>query len=289
MIVSFWISFTAWLLSFYAAGALFMNPALIKATAWSRGAIVSDEHHARAKIWVGLHGRVDEIDCSGSDQKANCEALLDQYPRLKEIREGVYQRVVEFSEQASCIKFAVKPEHVRIVDSWAPTYFNETTAMCEGCRDSASSSVTFVIMGLITQIPQMTTDLQRATRFGDVNCQATMGCVTSFWGTYSGLRSLLSFSESCWKKFPSEFVGANGNILRFEWSMGPGYLCLMIATVMKLWDAVAHLSLPTPRVRQDPPPKDVENLLDYMMMAVDVENKGSDASEDDSSESGRSE
>ena len=26
--------------------------------------------------------------------------------------------------------------------------------------------------GVITQIPQMTTDLQRSTRFGDVNCQA---------------------------------------------------------------------------------------------------------------------
>lgn len=25
--------------------------------------------------------------------------------------------------------------------------------------------------GVITQIPQMTTDLQRSTRFGDVNCQ----------------------------------------------------------------------------------------------------------------------
>lgn len=63
-----------------------------------------------------------------------------------------------------------------------------------GCLDSASATVSFAIMGAITQIPQMTTDLQRSTRFGDVNCQATMGAVTSFWGTYSGISSLASFS-----------------------------------------------------------------------------------------------
>ena len=35
--------------------------------------------------------------------------------------------------------------------------------------------------GIVTQIPQMTTDLQRSTRFGDVNCQAVCDSTFSRW------------------------------------------------------------------------------------------------------------
>eukprot|EP00439_Symbiodinium_sp_Y106_P008948 s10394_g1.t1 len=83
-----------------------------------------------------------------------------------------------------------------------------------------------------------------------------MGAITSFWGTFSGLTSLTSFSYSCWRRFPRLVRDKVGEI-EYKWSMGPGFACMLIATILKLWDAVAHAMLPTPTARQTKPPKGV--------------------------------
>ena len=46
-------------------------------------------------------------------------------------------------------------------------------------------------MSCITQVFQITTDLQRTTRYGDLNCQKMFGCFTSFWGLYSTWTALV--------------------------------------------------------------------------------------------------
>ena len=59
---------------------------------------------------------------------------------------------------------------------------------------------------------QVATDLQRATPYGDVNCQRAMGILTSSYGLFSGLRSMRDFADSCWREQPERFevVGSDG-------------------------------------------------------------------------------
>lgn len=42
---------------------------------------------------------------------------------------------------------------------------------CNYCEDSCDSTTTTAFMGLITMLPQLTTNLQRSTVAGDLNCQ----------------------------------------------------------------------------------------------------------------------
>eukprot|EP00966_Prymnesium_polylepis_P248048 5735667-Prymnesium_polylepis.1 len=46
------------------------------------------------------------------------------------------------------------------------------------------------------------TDLQRATAYGDINCQKLFGFTTSVFGCLSGLGSMVTFANSCWKDLP---------------------------------------------------------------------------------------
>ncbi|CAE7354504.1 unnamed protein product [Symbiodinium necroappetens] len=285
MVTSFWISFIAWLLNIYAVLALSHNAQVLKATAWATGTFGYGGPYLGAKSWVGLGGRVDEVDCGMSEYTDGCNKWFRENAELmKEVSPGLYQRVVAFGNTKSCAGNIVY-HNAKLADLVAAAT-NETvyadTEMCEGCEKSAGNTVSFAIMGIITQIPQMTTDLQRSTRFGDVNCQATMGAITSCWGTFSGLTSLTSFSYSCWRKFPRLVRDKVGDI-EYKWSMGPGFACMLIATVLKLWDALAHAMVPTPLARQSKPPKGVE-LFEYMSMAEKPQSEESEGSHTEDSD-----
>ncbi|CAJ1423541.1 unnamed protein product [Effrenium voratum] len=287
LISSFWVSFVAWLLNIYAVMAMSNHPQLIKATAWSTGTLDHGNNLGGARSWVGLKSRVDEVDCGLSDYTDKCkEVFRGQANLMHEVRPGVFQRHVSFKNVKSCpenIVFIGNISINRLIASW--TDGEVSAEMCEKCLKSASGTISFAIMGVITQIPQMTTDLQRATRYGDVNCQATMGCVTSFWGTFSGLSSLTSFSYSCWRSFPRIVKNENGHI-NFSWSMGPGFLCMLLATMLKLWDAIAHFLVPTPTIRQTKPPKECTELYDYLIRAEHYPDEDSvSESEEDISDS----
>lgn len=43
--------------------------------------------------------------------------------------------------------------------------------LCEKCKDAAAATFTPAIMGLVTLVPQLLTDMQRWNRAGDLNCQ----------------------------------------------------------------------------------------------------------------------
>eukprot|EP00931_Biecheleriopsis_adriatica_P061247 TRINITY_DN36818_c0_g1_i1.p1 TRINITY_DN36818_c0_g1~~TRINITY_DN36818_c0_g1_i1.p1 ORF type:complete len:381 (+),score=49.12 TRINITY_DN36818_c0_g1_i1:55-1143(+) len=286
MITSFWVSFTGWLLNFYAAGALFMSPGLLKATAWAHGELII-QNNISGSSWVGLHGRVDEVDCAISPDTDECHKFMSRSPLMQHMGSGVYQRAVRYDNTRACLRnvLLVSPDFEAAHPVFTEDLANASGAMCESCKKSATSTVSFVIMGMITQIPQMTTDLQRSTRFGDVNCQATMGCATSFWGTYSGISSLMSFSYSCWRKFPKVLPGVLKSA-KFHWSMGPGYYCMLIATILKIWDAFAHLSVATPSVRHTKQKAYSDDLYDYMIQAeLDSDEDSLEDSEDSASDS----
>merc|ERR1719491_244211 len=122
-------------------------------------------------------------------------------------------------------------------------------------------------MGAVTQIPQMLTDLQRATTFGDVNCQATLGIVSSLVGTLTTLSSLGAFYQGCTSNLPN-YGHAGNDVVSFSWHMGAAFSCFVIATLMKLLDVCAHVLVPTPQARHSIPDEDLE-LVDYLRLGVD--------------------
>lgn len=264
MLTAFTVSFVAWLLTIYGAGAVSMNRNILKRCSWVYGSLWHHPTGTRLDVAIGLKGRIDTIDCRQSATPYMCQEALN-HTRFEEIEQGVWERVIRWSESTSCMSEAKLKRKVKSIWEFLGSDSFDGK-VCHLCRDTASASVGFVIMGVITQIPQMTTDLQRATRFGDVNCQASMGAITSFFGTYSTLASLYTFSQFCWKSFPAKAQWLLP--YSYSWKPGPALICLVIATLLKLWDAFSHVLVPTPRARQVKPTPGLD-LVQYMMLAED--------------------
>jgi hypothetical protein len=110
---------------------------------------------------------------------------------------------------------------------------------CTECRDSCDASVIVAIMSLVTILPTITTDIQRSTRKGDLNCQKFMGVVTGVLSLMSTIAALSAYAGGCYKNLPSNFNGKE-----IDYNYGPGFLCLFFATVLKVVDIVANLFLP---------------------------------------------
>lgn len=111
---------------------------------------------------------------------------------------------------------------------------------CDECKDATSSSVTTAIMSLITCFPTLSTDLQRSTRAGDLNCQKFMALFTGFVGTISTLVALSTYADGCYRNLPD--TDPSGDDI--TWSLGPGFAMLLIATFLKPLDMLLHIILP---------------------------------------------
>ena len=140
----------------------------------------------------------------------------------------------------------------------------EMEAACNECKDQLDSSVSFILLSIITQFVQLTTDLQRGTQFGDVNCQKTFGIATGIFGCVSGVSSMVSFANSCWSGLPTRLT-INGVKVEAEWKRGSGWMLMLLATGLKCYDAVCHLIVPTPPGRHEPYRG---ALLNYMKRGV---------------------
>uniref|UniRef100_A0A7S1LGV5 Uncharacterized protein n=1 Tax=Alexandrium catenella TaxID=2925 RepID=A0A7S1LGV5_ALECA len=278
MLVAFAVSFFSWILLLYPVLGLSTNENTIMFAAWAKGTSYDSDGPGPVRIYIGLKGRVDRIDCKEATDRGLCETRTESLTVVpfKSKGDGIYSRVVVWSKNESCPS---------VSGPMGLTPDRQRPSMCEDCRHSVMETVSFAIMGAITQLPQMTTDLQRSTVFGDVNCQATMGFLTSIWGCFSALMSLRSFSFSCWRAFPEHFARANFGI---HWSGGPAFWCLVAASILKLWDAFSHLLVPTPSVRHRKPGKEIKTLEDYMMQSVKAraENSEDEDGEEEGSSSG---
>lgn len=133
---------------------------------------------------------------------------------------------------------------------------------CSACYASRERTMSFIISSCLTQIFQLLTDLQRLTRYGDLNCQKNMGVVTSATGLISGLSSLASFHAGCIASLPSNTVyyatsstlarglGASHITMVITKRVGLGMLLMALGTVLKLVDVILHLLLPTPEPKR---------------------------------------
>ena len=140
----------------------------------------------------------------------------------------------------------------------------EMETACDNCKEQLDSSVLFILMSIITQIPQLTTDLQRTTEFGDVNCQKTFGTITGLFGALSGMGSMMSFAKNCWQDLPTSLT-VKGVAVTIEWEAGTGWTLMLIAVLLKTYDVFCHFIVPTPAGRHEPYKG---TLLNYMKRGI---------------------
>jgi len=56
--------------------------------------------------------------------------------------------------------------------------------------------------------------------------------------------------------------------ITMKWEVAIGFQCLVVATILKLFDMTLHFLLPTPAPRAQKPPKDVTELVEFMMLGT---------------------
>ena len=158
------------------------------------------DENAKVKMYIGLNGVV--VDAT--------DALKGQ--------PGAETKFINWKEATCATTFSMK-------DS------------CEACKDVASSSSTMAIMGVITTIPQLTTDFLRAFPENDLRCQKAFGIITGLFGMITNLMALQLFNTVCHKDFDTEgdyFVA------------GSGLICITLASMFKAYDVIAHCIVPVP-------------------------------------------
>jgi hypothetical protein len=250
MLSAFAVSFVAWILTFAAFAATSSQAGMIRDTCWAKStATFSPTLHpplgATVTSYVGIGSRVDVIDTPG---------------------EASTTSVVEWSTPGSC------------------TLLNGVSyPRCEQCGAKSQEALQWLITSAITQVFQMTTDLQRTTRYGDLNCQKALGTLTGIYGTVATMQSLKAFMYECAGRGPEEYFrhrveyllpvpaetaanasGANANAananaanassaerVAVEIRGGPGFALLLLATLLKLYDVACHASVPTPLPKRE--------------------------------------
>jgi len=243
MFSAFVVSFVAWILIFAALFSTSRDASIIQGVCWA----TSETTFPNGTVmhsYIGIKERVDVVESSITSYSWDDEHSCDQ-------RSG---QLAVYSK-----------------DYWS----------CEECRQTAQAAELWLITAAITQVFQMTTDLQRTTRYGDLNCQKGMGMITGVWGTYSTLKSLRVFMEACTQRSVEDYMqtrvrhlhinrtGLSGPVV-VESKGGPGMVLLLLATILKLYDVLCHVIVPTPAAKQEPVTEEELCLVDYMARNSDA-------------------
>lgn len=214
------------------------------------------------KMHMGVTSRVDRVDCGRFPNPTQCAAFL--LVGGMELKSGTeYRKVTKFEGDGCSAKL---PDGVVLTEAQTAAYAGMAKS-CTECKDSMLASNT-LILGLITTWPSIMTNLQRATPFGDINCQATAGSVVAIFSFCNTLVALVKYAFACKDNMPGSIIGLSGEVLEIEWSFGAGYICLLIATILKFVDIVLHFSLPTPQGRWKAPDTPPNNVTEFLWLAV---------------------
>jgi hypothetical protein len=110
---------------------------------------------------------------------------------------------------------------------------------CGGCKTSCLESVTMVITNLITTFPSIKGNISRSTRAGDRNCEKIFSVITGIIGMITTLVALSVYTDVCGRNLPNNVLGQD-----VEYELGPGFVCLLLATLLKPFDILGNLLMP---------------------------------------------
>lgn len=246
MLISFTVSFVSWMFTIFACCALTDKKSVLRDTHWLR--IEIDK--GSAVSYMGLsHIATRLFGGAWAVQKISCVSIRF-FSRTFQ-RQGTIEDIGDIFDTS-----------------------------CSRCKNAAGDAVSLAISGAITQVFQMTTELQRSTRWGDLNCQKLFGVCTSVYGLISTVQSLRSYRSDCGLKSDVPPWGRTRNVIvmfddgtsdtvEVSVEAGLAYALLFIAVWMKAFDALLHLLVPTPHEKQDlPEDYDTMELEEYMNLVI---------------------
>jgi len=243
------------------------DPGLIQSTYWVHGDVSVPRSGnniimgAKLKLYVGVNMRLSQVDCSEASNSTECEAWYGRPESIMKRVEGkIFHYELSWSDENACRDSA----------GYGATIEEQAASekVCKDCQNALISNFA-LILGVVTQVPTITTNFQRCTAFGDVNCQATMGFLTCVWGLFNTMLSIILFSQACHKNLP-ESVGEK----TIAWSHGFGFWCLIVGILIKVPDAVGHLVVPTPPKRWQKPAGKISSVVEYMRLDTVPEQQG---------------
>lgn len=196
MMVGVATNLLALLLILVATLAYSKNDLVVEAVPWAKATVDQSigPHDVHGEFYVGITRGVQRLTLDGADA----------------VKSGF-----DWDNDAACARPNVTNG----------TYFTQPSLQetCETCKDAIGEVTTLAILGALTQIPTIATNLQRATPFGDVNCQRAAGIGTNLFGLFSTCLSLRAFAESCWRDLPEEFeIVGTGVTLKIKWCAQSG-------------------------------------------------------------------
>jgi len=114
-----------------------------------------------------------------------------------------------------------------------------TAQFCDDCKNASSDSIPTAVMGVVTYLPQVLTDIQRSTPEGDINCQKFLGILTGIIGFVTTISAISTYTDACQNGLEDHTTG-------IQWVLGPGLAFLFLSAAIKPFDVIFHCILPTP-------------------------------------------
>jgi len=245
------VSVVALFLTIIATCGISTNPDVLQSAYW-----VHATDPRGFESFMNLVMKFDKVDCDRetplSRQLCISNATAAGFDKQESAgpEANVFVRVVNWNDEVACNR-------------------TQTPAICAHCKDNLPATSSMIV-SVITSIPTLTTDLQRATRFGDVNCQAAMARITGVISLFSGLSSLFAFYQACYVSLPTDLGGG-----QIESDLGVGFYCLMVAVLLKLVDICIHFVIPTPAARWR---ETHATTLEGYMMEAEIDDSSGDES-----------
>lgn len=242
----------ALLLNVLAACGLAESGPALRGAHWVRGRLASAEGIVRMDLFVGLRMSLQSVDCAASTSPGECRSWVAS-EGFQESREHVWERLIAWDDKHVC----GGPEATRNAVQTVTREMILAKEKCEKCKNSLLHWYA-LIGAILSSVMVMKADLQRSTRFGDLNCSATWGVFNNVLGFSMNLSSLLAFLQDCHRNLPDVIDGS-----AVRWGVGPGFVCVAVSLSIKLLDALCHLIVPTPKGRRRRPDEG-STFLDYL-------------------------
>ncbi|CAB9523862.1 expressed unknown protein [Seminavis robusta] len=169
---------------------------------------------------------------------------------------------------------------------------------CHQCADASQAMVSSILMSTITYFFTFTTDILRIWPNYDVNCQKVFGAFFAIFSTVMGLRTWFIYRNQCFASFASGWECYDATFERVEcgdeytydsgkfffhnpsvaysvytnWMIGPGLICLGVATFAKVMDLLCNFVIPTPSITRNRDEQwEYERLVQKQEEAQEVE------------------
>jgi hypothetical protein len=142
-------------------------------------------------------------------------------------------------------------------------YMDDSEETCGACHEVSTSMGLTVILSCVTFLPSFFTDVLRMYSNYDVNCQKGFATLFATVTLLLSLNTLIKYNRNCFAAFYAGIVPFNEKFeavedattaayqVDFDWSMGPGLICLYVGTVLKAVDIACNIIVPSPQIAQD--------------------------------------